>query len=195
MVLQCIIILNFAVWSCSDSSFALAEVRNRFGQTWKSASASCHGRSENLFWANMEICFGSSAHLYLHPPWANCLSDLALIQVSLWPKWESVLGKHGNLLRLHIDMSMSCHGQSENPFQENMEICFGFILTCQCHVRSRSFTILLPSFTLLTPSLVQIRISSLLFNISNGGKIPVIDTQTTATFLNFAKLRTDVRLG
>ena len=181
-------------------------------------SMSCHGRSENPFWANMEICFGSLAHLYLHPPWANCLSDLALIQVSLWPKWETVLGKHGNLPRLHVMAEVRiCFGQtwksasavrhtcistlpeqtaylillwfkfrsgrSENPFWANMEICFGFILTCQCHVLSRSFTILLPSF------------SSLLFNIWNGGKIPFLNIQTTADFANFATFRTDVRLG
>ena len=135
-------------------------------------SMSCHGRSENPFWANMEICFGSSAHLYLHPSWANCLSDLALIQVSLWPKWETVLGKHGNLPRLHVMAEVRiCFGQtwksasavrhtcistlpeqtaylillwfkfrsgrSENPFWANMEICFGFILTCQCHVMAK----------------------------------------------------------
>ena len=58
-----------------------------------------------------------------------------------------------------------------------------------------SFVQIMAHYALLTPSLVQIRITSLLFNVQNGGKIAVLNIQTTATFSNFAKFITDVRLG
>ena len=53
---------------------------------------------------------------------------------------------------------------------------------------------LFPSFILLSPSFkAWYRISSPLFNVWYCGKIPVPYIQTTASFSNFAKLRTDVR--